>query len=102
MTYAEFISEFEIAHPSIAQSKMFGMACIKLNGKAVLGDWEGGVVFKLDPKDVEGALEIPCAHLFDPMGGRPMKQWVVVPSDQSVVWADLGAMALDYASSQAK
>jgi hypothetical protein len=89
-------------HPEVAESQMFGMPVLKLNGKAVLGDWEHNIVFKLDPSDVDGVLEIEGAHLFDPMGGRPMKQWVVVPSAQADSWAELGSMALDYASSQAK
>jgi hypothetical protein len=102
VTYAEFVAGFLTDHPEVAESQMFGMPCLKFGGKAILGDWEGSAVFKLDPADVDGVLEIEGAHLFEPMGGRPMKQWVVVPSAQADSWDDLGSMALDYAASQAK
>jgi hypothetical protein len=33
---------------------------------------------------------------FDPGMGRPMKEWVRVPLEQSAVWPDYAAEALEY------
>jgi hypothetical protein len=37
----------------------------------------------------ERALAIEDAHPFDPLGGRPMKEWVAVPVSQSRHRAEL-------------
>jgi len=34
------------------------------------------------------------AHLFEPMRGPPMKEWVVVPKAHSAKWLQLGEAAL--------
>lgn len=73
---------------------MFGMPCLKASGKAFAGYFEGDMVFKLRGVDHERALSLPGAHLFDPSGQRPMKEWVQVPSAASGAWLDLGRAAL--------
>ena len=56
-------------HPDARTSKVFGMPCVKRNGKVVLGLSRTGMVFKLtDPADHARALSVPGAHLFDPSG----------------------------------
>ena len=40
------------------------------------------------------APAIVGAHAFDPMGGWPMKEWVVVPVAQSRHWPELAAAAV--------
>ena len=42
------------------------------------------------------ALALSGAHLFDPSGTRPMKEWVVVPSDHADAWLGLAREALKY------
>lgn len=79
------------------RSKMFGMPCLKVNGKTYAGLWGDALVFKLPPRAHAEALEIKGAHLFDPSGmNRPMKEWVVVPARQSERWAKLARSALGY------
>lgn len=77
-------------------SKMFGMPCMKINGKAFAGYTEGAMVFKLGGASHGAALKLPGAHLFDPMRGRPMKEWVVVPPAHASRWLDLARDALGY------
>jgi hypothetical protein len=74
---------------------MFGMPCIKIGGKAFAGYFSGDMVFKLRGSAHERALAISGAHLFDPMGGRPMKEWVQVPGDAAAEWPELGRAALE-------
>ena len=76
-------------------SKMFGMPCLKsAEGKAFAGLYQDAMVFKLRGPDHARALGLPGAHLFDPSGMRPMKDWVVVPADSAGVWPELAEAAL--------
>ena len=76
-------------------SKMFGMPCLKSpEGKAFAGLYQDAMVFKLRGPEHARALALPGAHLFDPSGMRPMKEWVVVPTDSASVWPALAEAAL--------
>jgi hypothetical protein len=81
--------------------KMFGMPSAFIGGKAFAGYLEGTMVFKLDGDAHAGALGLRGAHLFEPMAGRPMKEWVVVPAEHSADWARIGKQALDYVAAGA-
>ena len=70
----------------VVQSKMFGMPVWKLNGKALGGPWQEDMVFKLSGEALEEALKLSGAKLFDPMGGRPMKQWVQLGPEHQDKW----------------
>jgi hypothetical protein len=78
-----------------AQSgKMFGMPCLKIEGKAFAGYFDGDMVFKLRSPEHARASALPGAHLFDPSGrGRPMKEWVQVPGTASQEWLELARSA---------
>src|SRR5204863_440971 len=68
---------------------------IKRNGKATSGFWKGSMVFKLtDEGNREQALALDGAERFDPMGDRPMHEWVVVPASHSDEWPRLAEDAL--------
>jgi hypothetical protein len=75
---------------------MFGMPCLKRSGKAFAGFSQGAMVFKLSGAAHAEALTLPGAHLFDPMGGRPMKEWVLVPAEHGTAWPGLARAALAY------
>src|SRR5690242_6344081 len=83
-----------VATSEATRSKMFGMPCLKIGGKAFAGFSQGAMVFKLRGDDHARAISLPGAGAFDPMGGRPMKEWVVVPSDQAPRWAEFARLAL--------
>jgi hypothetical protein len=78
------------------RGKMFGMPCISVNGKTFAGFHKGDMTFKLTGDAHAQAHSIEGAHLFDPGMGRPMKEWVVVPSSQSSHWPDLADQARTY------
>lgn len=76
---AEGLSDNGIA---FERSQMFGSPGLRLPGKGkffltlVDGD---ELIFKLEGGAHATALGLDGAHLFEPMAGRPMKQWVQVP-----------------------
>ncbi|MBI2867219.1 MAG: hypothetical protein HYX97_02650 [Chloroflexi bacterium] len=69
------------ALPGAATKRMFGMDCYVVGGKVFAGWWHDGLVLKLSGTAFAQAMAVPGAHAFDPMGGRPMKEWVVVPAN---------------------
>ncbi len=94
-SYGEIVDDLCARHDHVTPGRLFGMECFKSNGKAAGGLWQGNMVFKLvDPAVHERALQLEGAHRFDPMGGRPMKEWVVVPLAQARHWPELARAAV--------
>jgi hypothetical protein len=94
--FDEIADELAARDPAVALGQMFGMPCVKRNGKAGVGFYRGEMVFKL-PDEVprERALALKGAKLFDPMGGRPMREWVQVPATHADEWAGFAAVATE-------
>ena len=98
--------KFEILYANVAQamtlkhkaeaSQMFGMPTLKIKGKAFAGLFKDAMTFKLTGADHAKALKLKGAKLFDPMGGRPMKEWVQVPVIHSKQWTKFAESALKY------
>ncbi len=79
----------------VVEGKMFGMPCAKhVSGKVFMGAYGDDLVFKLSGPAIASALDLPGAHLFEPMAGRAMKQWVVVPRSASAHWESLARLAV--------
>lgn len=86
-----------MASEGVASSTMFGMPSLKTGGKAFLGVFGDALVFKLTGGEHAGALKLHGVTLFDPSGmGRPMKEWVVVPSAHRKRWSALADAAFAY------
>ncbi len=95
--YDELVDDLMARNGDVETAKMMGMPCLKRGGKLVAGFWGEGsaMVFKLpDPTQREAALTLAGSHLFDPVGGRPMREWVVVPPDHAAEWPRLAEQAL--------
>jgi hypothetical protein len=93
--YDELADDLAARNAEVELGKMFGMPCVKANGKAACGFWQDSLVVKLtDQGEREQALALDGAALFDPMGGRPMKEWVVVPAAHADRWPSLAETAL--------
>ena len=85
---------------SAVRGVMFGMPCLKDNGKAFAGFHDGAMAFKLRQPEHAAALALPGAHLFDPSGaGRPMREWVEVPAAHAARWPEFAREALHYLAS---
>lgn len=94
--YEALVDELMQTNPDLEEGSLFGMPCIKTNGKAVLGSFDGGTVFKLFGDTHSEALALKGSALFDPSGkGRPMKDWVVVTDKHQTAWIDFAKHALD-------
>src|SRR6266540_2164815 len=96
-SYEDVVAELRMRHPHVEETKMMGMPSLKAHGKLVAGfvPDEQGMFFKLTYGAAhERALALKGAHLFEPMQGRQMKQWVVVPKAQSAKWLELAEAAL--------
>lgn len=79
------------------EGHLFGKTCYKINGKAFICFFEDCIVFKLNPEQVEHALSLSDAQLFDPSKkGRPMKAWVQIPFIHQSQWPVFTKYALDY------
>src|SRR5712691_7643602 len=92
--YEEVVDEL-VATAPVKSGKLFGMPCLKHNetGKAFAGFYEGAMVFKLTSLSHSEALQLSGTRLFDPMGGRPMKEWVEVPVEHASRWGQLAQEA---------
>ena len=95
--YDAIAHELAFKDGDVALSKMFGMPCLKVNGKAFAGFYEDKMVFKLTGGTHAHALGLDGARLFDPGNmGRPMKEWVLVPFAYAEQWETLAERALEY------
>jgi hypothetical protein len=84
-------------------SKMFGMPCYKIKGKAFFGLYNNDCVFKLTGDVHSAALSLKGAKLFDPSGmNRPMKEWVQVPPSHKSKFGYFAEEAFKYVKKSAK
>ncbi|MFD0694724.1 hypothetical protein ACFQZT_11520 [Paenibacillus sp. GCM10027628] len=91
--YQEITDELKVTDDA-QSSKMFGMPCLKIGGKAFAGFFQDHMIFKLRGTPLSDTLALEGAKSFDPMGGRPMKEWVQLPFGHSEKWLDLAKQAL--------
>lgn len=96
MTYEELVDDLVARNADVQATKMMGMPSLKANGKLFAGQRGDDMVFKLGGDDHARALALEGAHLFEPMAGRQMKEWVVVPNALSNEWFSLAEAALRY------
>lgn len=95
--YDELARELAFKDGDVSLGKMFGMPCIKVNGKAFAGLYHGEMVFKLSGGAHAQALGLDGACLFDPSHmERPMKEWVQVPFAHAQQWGEFAERALEY------
>jgi len=82
--------------------QMFGYPCGFLNGQLFCGLFAASMFVRLGEVDRQKLLAVEGARVFEPMAGRPMREYVVVPDalieDSTAVrgWLDRAA---SYASS---
>src|SRR5262245_7971231 len=78
------------------RSKMFGMPVLKAGDKVFAGTFGDAMTFKLGPEDLEKARRQAGVEAFEPMKGRAMKEWVLVPLAHARKWPNLAERAFDY------
>ena len=100
MTLAEaYFTELTENILNAAPGKMFGALCMKMpNGKAAAMFWKDNIVVKLHGDVLNEALSLDGTRLFEPMEGRPMKDWVQIPfdyKDQWKIFAEISAVGVE-------
>ena len=80
------------------RSQMFGMPVLKAGDRVFAGTFGDAMTFKLGPDDLERARALTGVESFEPMKGRPMKEWVLVPLAHAKRWSDLAERAFTYLS----
>lgn len=79
-------------HPDAQPRTMFGYAACFVKGNFFAGLHESNVVVRLPDGLHLKFEELAGAPPFDPMGGRPMRGWFVVPEHVVASDAKLGAL----------
>ena len=92
----------KLAKKKVEVSSMFGMPCYKIKSKAFAGLLDDAMVFKLSGDEHFRALSLPGSRLFDPAGGRPMKEWVQVIFKHKDKWEVFAKSAFNYVKKTAK
>ncbi|WP_455369938.1 TfoX/Sxy family protein [[Eubacterium] cellulosolvens] len=64
----------------IEYRKMFGYPCCFINGNMFMGLHQENIFLRLSEKDKKNFLNLNNAFQFEPMPGRVMKEYVIVPS----------------------
>jgi TfoX/Sxy family transcriptional regulator of competence genes len=79
---AEAVAAFETATSGLTGAeprKMFGYSCIFAKGNMFAGLHEAGMVLRLPDEQRAEFLRLKGAEQFEPMPGRVMREYVVVP-----------------------
>ena len=95
---------FEIVpkDPRVERRKMFGYPAAFVARNLFMGLHQEALILRLSEKDRTSFLRIEGASVFEPMVGRPMREYVVVPPSmlaRSRPLADWIRRSLDYTSS---
>jgi TfoX/Sxy family transcriptional regulator of competence genes len=78
----EAVAAFEAATsglPGAEPRKMFGYSCVFAGGNMFAGLHEAGMVLRLPDEQRTEFLRLKGAEQFEPMPGRVMREYVVVP-----------------------
>lgn len=96
MTNAElFFKELTGQIDSVMPGKMFGALCMKTrNGKSAAMIWRDHLVVKLTGNFLNEALNLSGAKIFEPMEGRPMKEWVQIPFVHKDRWKEYTLLSI--------
>ena len=97
MTKAEeFFNKLTEQIPDVKPGKMFGAICMKTpNGKSAAMFWKNNIVVKLTGESLNDAMSLDGSKHFEPMEGRPMKEWVQIPFDYKDRWKQFALMSAE-------
>ena len=97
MTKAEaYFNDLTAEIPDVTAGKMFGALCMKTpNGKSAAMFWKDHIVVKLEGDAWNEAMSLDGAQLFEPMEGRPMKEWVQIPFDYKDQWKKFAVLSAE-------
>ena len=67
--------------PEVELRKMFGYPCAFVHGQMMAGIFQDRIMLRLSDEDRAKCLKLPGAKLFEPMPGRPMREYVDLPRE---------------------
>jgi len=88
--------------PLAEKRKMFGYPCAFINGQMFAGLHQTNMFLRLSTEDRLQFLELEDAKVFEPVPGRPMREYVVIPESMLNQESELDAWltkAFNYAIS---
>lgn len=91
-----------INHHNTTKGSIFGHKGLKIQGKVFAFYNAPNLVIKLNKEDVEEVLKLEGTRNFDPMGGKPMREWVEIPYDENQQWFDYSIKGMNYVRSLIK
>ena len=65
--------------PRVEQRKMFGYPAAFVAGNLFMGLYQDALILRLSDEDRRAFLTVKGASIFEPMPGRAMREYVVVP-----------------------
>ena len=77
--------------PDITPRQMFGYPCAWIGGNMLTGLFAEDWWVRVSEPDRDALMALPGAHPFEPMPGRAMGRYVVLPPDVVASDADLDA-----------
>ena len=87
----EFFTNALPRDPDVEHKKMFGYPTCFVKGNMFTGLHGSSMTLRLGEEKRQEFIGNYNAHLFEPMPGRPMREYVVVPTE---VLADTGLLAI--------
>jgi TfoX/Sxy family transcriptional regulator of competence genes len=69
------------ADPRVERRSMFGCPCAFAGGNMFIGLHQENMIVRLGEADRAALLARPGAEIFEPMEGRPMREYVALPLD---------------------
>jgi hypothetical protein len=85
VVFAQVLRHFPEAEPR----RMFGCPCAFIQGNMFTGLHQEGMIFRLSPEDRVAFLTLPGAAPFVPMAGRPMREYVMAPTEMLALPVEL-------------
>lgn len=79
MEHIRLFQEMLQAFPPVQMRQMFGYPCAFLQGQMFTGLFQDSFILRLSAEDRAQFLRLDGALPFEPMPGRPMKEYVVLP-----------------------
>jgi TfoX/Sxy family transcriptional regulator of competence genes len=95
----DFFASIVPDHPAVAIRPMFGQLSAFVNGNMFMGIFGEEVLVRL-PEEDRGAVIAAGGRVVEPMAGRPMREYVVLPEawrDDVPTIEEWAARALDHA-----
>lgn len=82
--FAAMTAALTAALPDVERRQMFGYPCLFVSGNLVTGLHQAAWFVRLADTDRAELLQLPGAGPFEPMPGRPMGGYLVLPPDVTV------------------